>query len=343
MKLKPSQIQEFLQALLSAYNAPQGFEQMVFFTLEKPIHEITSPSVDLSMQVFEVIKWTIAQNRIEEFVEGAFEMNPENYKIKKVFKSIMKDEAKNNGDKVLSVNADHSMVFDGVTVGGNFEVSKGDVNYNNGFSKHKVENTENNITENKDEKFKILFISSLPNNKENLRFDDEIKAIKENIEKSKLRDKIDFEAETAVNYDEIYEKITEYKPDILHISVHSSRTKGLIFSDDDKNTIYLNGEKIKRIFEFNKDNIFHNKCIILNACNSSEVAKGLTQNTDYLISMKDFIPDDAAIKFTKGFYKQLLKKDFDVETAFNSAVFVLEMIDTDSDEPLNEIPVITKN
>jgi len=191
-------------------------------------------------------------------------------------------------------------------------------------------------------KFKLLVINSLPKEKQALRIHEEIRIIEEALNTSSFRDQVEIIVKNAVQFDEVLKIIHSSRPDFVHFSLHLSKEKGLIFEDNSGNSQYVDKASFSDIFKLisGKNKV---QLVLINACNSYEYALDISKFIDYAIGMKDFIPDDATLAFTKGFYEMLFEGE-DIEFAFNAGLIALRLskIEFNSANPLDEIPDLIK-
>ncbi len=196
----------------------------------------------------------------------------------------------------------------------------------------------------KTKKSRILYIYSNPKNKIQLDFGSEIRRIKRALQTgdAENRDRIEFLVEEAVEARELFRIIRKHKPNILHISMHASRTKGMLFQNETGNEHPITGDEFADFFEA-KQNRRNLECAIFSACNSLDIAKAVVQHTTLAIGMQDFIPDEAAIAFARGFYESIFDGE-DIEYAYKSGKLAIkiEKLQPNSRIPVHEIPVLLK-
>lgn len=74
--LSGEQLQTLRDALLSAYPSESALAQMVFFEMNLSLDEITNGN--LSERVFQLIKWSVGNGRVDDLVSAAHRRNPGN-------------------------------------------------------------------------------------------------------------------------------------------------------------------------------------------------------------------------------------------------------------------------
>jgi hypothetical protein len=159
------------------------------------------------------------------------------------------------------------------------------------------------------EKKMILFICASPKEMNPLDFGEEFSKIQNAKRASADRDNYDLEIEPSVKKTEFLNILNRYKPDYLHISMHSDLTEGLYFKDDDGEVLPMPvpefADKIKLFFEAHKKP----QVIILSACNSkahAESVKGYCKNA---MGTQAPFPADAGVLYANAFYTTLLEKN----------------------------------
>lgn len=83
MKLSGAQLQQILNALISAYPTVGALDRMVSFGLDENLQAIAGNG-SLNDVVFDLIRWAQAQGRLEELVREASEQNPGNPELQAV-------------------------------------------------------------------------------------------------------------------------------------------------------------------------------------------------------------------------------------------------------------------
>ena len=79
---------------------------------------------------------------------------------------------------------------------------------------------------------KILFLASDPSNVRRLRLGEELRNIKEILQKGRAASKYQLEQKEAVRVDDITQAIFDFEPQIVHFSVHGTSQGELYFEDE---------------------------------------------------------------------------------------------------------------
>lgn len=251
-----------------------------------------------------------------------------NHSLLQVLTEISQDsnisELENSVDKITKNNT--------ITIGGNNNFVLQDANNSNIFiNSKKTDNVE---------KLKLLIINSLPKEKQALSVNEEIRILEDALYTSTNKDKIEIIAKNAVKFDEIFKIIHLTKPNYIHFSLHNSKSQGLIFENQSGASQYIDKKTFSDIFALTSKNN-NLKLVLINACNSYDFALEISKFVDYSIGMNDFIADEAALAFAKGFYEMLFEGE-DIDYAFNAGIIALKLsrIEFNSTIPIAEIPVL---
>ena len=169
-------------------------------------------------------------------------------------------------------------------------------------------------------RLKILFLGANPLNTTRLRIDEELREIDQQLRLSKARERLVLAQAWAVRADDLQQSLIDNEPQIVHFSGHGD-TAGIAIEDDNGNARIVSNEAISDLFELFKESV---KCVVLNACYSEQQAESIRKHVPYVVGMRSEMPDDAAIKFSVGFYKAIAAGKT-VEFAFNLGVNAIKL------------------
>ncbi|MFK7749001.1 MAG: CHAT domain-containing protein [Kordia sp.] len=127
-------------------------------------------------------------------------------------------------------------------------------------------------------------------------------AIRDVLDSSDDEEKFKFESRGAVTKDLLIDHLLKIKPNILHISGHGNTDEQLLLEDLEG---YKEEVSIKRLSDVLSGFSDHINCVFLNTCHSLAGINDFNQNIAYIIGMKNEIPDDVAISFSRNFYNSL--------------------------------------
>ncbi|UNU25993.1 GUN4 domain-containing protein [Microcoleus vaginatus] len=147
---------------------------------------------------------------------------------------------------------------------------------------------------------KILILASNP--RKDLNLDREIRDLRGVIEKSRHREEFEVVDELAVRVGDLQELLFKHQPEIVHFCGHGGGEPGLVFESDVGREHLVSTDALSNLFRLFSSSI---ECVLLNACYSEEQAVAIVDRINYVIGMNQEIRDDAAIAFSKGFYRAL--------------------------------------
>lgn len=178
------------------------------------------------------------------------------------------------------------------------------------------------------EKIVVLFLASNPIDQQQLRVDEEARAIAEMIRKSKHRDSVNFETCWAVQPIDLLQAINEYKPSIIHFSGHGSDNDEIIFQTNDGRTKIVSKEAIVQTIMASSDGI---RLVFFNTCYSKNQAEAVSEYVEATIGMNTSIGDEAARIFSSQFYSSI-GFGLSVKTSFEQAKSLLMLEDINEEE-----------
>jgi uncharacterized protein YjbI with pentapeptide repeats/DNA uptake protein ComE-like DNA-binding protein len=148
----------------------------------------------------------------------------------------------------------------------------------------------------------ILILSANPKGTSPLRLSEEVREIKEGLQRAKMRDHFSIVSAEAVRYRDIHRAILDHNPQIVHFCGHGAGGAGLVFEDETGLAKLIDAKALADLFEQFAEQV---ECVVLNACYSQEQAKAIRQKIGYVVGMSKEIGDNAAIEFAVGFYDAL--------------------------------------
>jgi len=165
----------------------------------------------------------------------------------------------------------------------------------------KEQQRQDNAVETASTKTKILFLTANPRDQQSLRLEGELRKVLDTLSGATYKNSLDYKIEPAVRIDIITKAMQTEKPEIVHFSGHGC-VEGLAVEDDSGYSDLFPIEGLDKMFGLFKKTI---KCVILNACDSKELAKIISKHGIHVVGMNDEIGDEAARKFAVGFYQGL--------------------------------------
>jgi hypothetical protein len=228
----------------------------------------------------------------------------------------------------FALNSENSMSPDSFT-----SLEEGVYYFQDQFTRNNIQRLLNGM-----EKKMILFICASPKGKNPLDFGDEFKKIKDNLQKGADRYNFAIEIEPSVKKNEFLNLLTKYKPDYLHLSMHSSLTDGLYFEDDQKNQSPMSVAEFEGILELH-NRLHHPKVIILSACNSQAHAAAVKPYCEYAVGTQTVFPASAGVIYADKFYATLFEDNSShIPECHDAGRKAIEIFKPEFD-PINDIPV----
>ena len=148
---------------------------------------------------------------------------------------------------------------------------------------------------------KILVLVSNPKGTSNLNLLPEIRDLQEALQRSQNRERFAVEWRIAKYQTDLRRYILDVKPQIIHFCGHGTE-QGLLLEDDSGRVKVVANEVLIDLLKAFVDRI---ECVLLNACDSGNLADDLVQHLNYVVGMNQEVRDDAAIAFAEGFYDTL--------------------------------------
>jgi CHAT domain-containing protein len=159
------------------------------------------------------------------------------------------------------------------------------------------------------DKKQLLFLCSSPKGAATLDFSSELGTIDQMRQIGQKRDQFaEPTIKTQVLARQFLKLLSNYNPNILHISLHSSKKRGLYFENLSGAPDPVGVEEFKDYMalyqnDISKDNPID--LVILSACNSFDHGKAIQGLVKNVVCMNDFIPDEASVHYAYGFYSSL--------------------------------------
>jgi hypothetical protein len=152
------------------------------------------------------------------------------------------------------------------------------------------------------ERIVVLFLAANPLDADQLRLDEEVRAITDNIRKSKHRDAVKLESCWAVRPQDVLQAINEHQPRIVHFSGHGTKSDEIVFQDDAGQSKRVTKEAIVQLMMACSGGI---RLVFFNTCFSQGQAEAVVSKVDAAIGMTTSINDEVARVFSAQFYSAI--------------------------------------
>jgi len=168
-------------------------------------------------------------------------------------------------------------------------------------------------------KVKVLFVSADPT--QSLSLHEEVREITDEIRATTHRELLTFEQIGATRPKDLFRKLNEYMPHIVHFSGHGNENGELKFLGEQGQEHPISEEALEALFSTLKDNI---QVVVLNACYSERQARAITNVINCAIGMRRDIRDKPAIVFSSAFYRAI-GFGRSIQEAFDQGKVALQM------------------
>jgi hypothetical protein len=149
------------------------------------------------------------------------------------------------------------------------------------------------------EKLLVLFVSSNPYGTVPIKVERELKIIREAIQLSEHRDRIEVDTVPAATLHDVRRALLKKPYHVVHMSGHGEET-GLVLEDDSGKMDKVPPQILAELFS-NKKTL----CVVLNACHSISTGVPLSKYVPFIVAMEGRLADVGAIEFSRGFYDAL--------------------------------------
>lgn len=149
------------------------------------------------------------------------------------------------------------------------------------------------------EKLKVLVFAANPLDQDQLRLDEEVRAVTERIRMSKHRDRVELVSAWAVRTTDLFQALNQHEPHVVHFSGHGSDTDEIVFQDELGDSKFVSKEALTELIAATGGHI---RLIVFNTCFSRNQAEAVVQHVEAAIGVATSMGDDAARFFAAAFY-----------------------------------------
>jgi len=175
----------------------------------------------------------------------------------------------------------------------------------------------------------ILMLMSNPVDTQQIRLDEEHRAIDRAIVRARHRDRIDLRAGMAPRYRDLQELLLRHRPAVLHYAGHG-KLDGIALMDDRGYTYMVRVDVLEQLFAIVGPWL---RCVVLNACLTAAQAKVIADHVPCVVGNSRSVPDHVAIEFAAGFHYALAEGE-SVATAFQLGRSRLTLSGRDARDPV---------
>jgi CHAT domain-containing protein len=146
---------------------------------------------------------------------------------------------------------------------------------------------------------RILFLAANPVDTHRLDLEDELRAVKLELEAVIHRNTIECKVEHAVQPDDLLRHVRRLRPTVVHFCGHGSR-QGIILRNDRGGHQPVPGDALRQFFADRGVDL-----VVLNACYSEDQASCIAKAVRAVVGTTDAVGDEAARRFASAFYRTL--------------------------------------
>jgi hypothetical protein len=148
---------------------------------------------------------------------------------------------------------------------------------------------------------KILYLASNPTEQISLSLEREMTELQRRLMAVDKLGSIVFKPLPYLKIDELTTVISDFCPDVVHISVHGER-RGVLFADGQDIEKFVSNEQFVAHFRAVKSKP---KLVYLSACEGETLAQLLSEVVPFVLGMTDKVTNEAAIRSAVKFYEWL--------------------------------------
>lgn len=157
----------------------------------------------------------------------------------------------------------------------------------------------------------VLLLMSNPTNTQQLRLDEEHRAIDMAIVQARYRDRIDLRTGLAPRHSDLHSLLRRHRPTVVHYAGHG-QIGGIALLDSDGRARVIAAAALEDLFAIVGASI---RCVVLNACLTAGQARAIAAHVPCVVGMSGSVLDETAIEFAAAFYSALADGE-SVATAF---------------------------
>jgi hypothetical protein len=172
------------------------------------------------------------------------------------------------------------------------------------------------------DKLKVLCVASDPFRQgASPRLDQEVRAIRKAIRRSRARDRVELVPHFATRASDLREAVLRHQPRIVHFAAHGDSPGAIYLADEQGQPGRVDRDALRTLFSTLNHTV---RVVVLNGCSAPETVDALSEVVDYTVGMSRSISDESAIEFAGAFYSALATGR-NVLAAFELAVSQLEL------------------
>ena len=191
--------------------------------------------------------------------------------------------------------------------------------------------SESNSTGTLDGRIRLLFLAASPEGTVPLELDREFDIIDKTLRDHNVREKFELIKESHASFSKLVSHIYRHAPNIIHFTGNAT-SECLIFENEQGEIDQVNSDRLRETFRIISKKI-PVRCVLLNACDSVNVAQAISEYVDCAIGISGMISDRAAIIFSSYFYEALANRLSVIKAVEYSEIKLKDLVDNNIEYP----------
>lgn len=152
------------------------------------------------------------------------------------------------------------------------------------------------------QKIRVLLLSANPWSVSRILVDEEAREIFKRIQEGPYRDRFELHNHVATRPRDLQRLLLTYRPQIVHFSVHGSKSRRLILGGPQGRGKAIDQQGLTNLFALYNHDV---RLVLLNACFTEAQARSISNVVDYSIGTCHAIGDKVCVAFAGAFYRAI--------------------------------------
>jgi CHAT domain/Effector-associated domain 9 len=144
----------------------------------------------------------------------------------------------------------------------------------------------------------LLILAANPLGTQDLRWDQELRAIDQELKCASKREQFQVKSAFAVRWPDLRRQLMEHRPEIVHFVGHGHGQSGLVMESEGGGGQAIPGDRLADLFSL----VPEVRCVVMNACKTDRQGEAVFRHVPYVVSTYQSIGDQSAAQFAEGFY-----------------------------------------
>lgn len=152
------------------------------------------------------------------------------------------------------------------------------------------------------QKIRILLLSANPWSVSRILVDEEAREIEKRIQEGPYGDRFELHNHTAARPRDLQRLLLKYRPQIVHFSVHGSKSRRLILAGSHGRGRAIDQQGLTDLLALYNHDV---RLVVLNACFTEAQARSISEVVNYSIGTCQAIGDKVCVAFAGALYRAL--------------------------------------